>query len=110
MVSFSDGNELAPQITQIPTNTHDGYYTEIFDLTTRQILSGHKVTSGLLIGLNNGGGLGSNADEINNSFQLFLNTTIKPIQDELINQLNPVIKLLYPNEQINTDIIQNQIL
>ena len=110
MVSFSDGGELAPQITQIPTNTHDGYYTEIFDLTTRQILSGHKVSSGLLIGLNNGGGLGSNADEIKNSFQLFLNTTIKPIQDELIGQLNPIIKLLYPNQQINTDIIQNQIL
>ena len=110
MVSFSDGAEMAPTITQIPTNTHDGYYTEIFELVQRQILSGHKITSGLLIGLNNGGGLGSNADEINQSFQVFLNTTIKPLQMEMVVQLKPLIQLLYPNEQINLDIIQNQIL
>ena len=110
MVTFSDGAELAPTITQIPSNTHDGYYSEIFELTQRQILSGHKITSGLLIGLNNGGGLGSNADEINQSFQVFLNTTIKPLQMELVEQLKPLIKLLYPNEQINLSIIQNQIL
>ena len=110
LVSFSDGAELAPQITQIPSNTHDGYYSEIFELTQRQILSGHKVSSGLLIGLNNGGGLGSNADEINQSFQVFLNTTIKPLQMELVEQLKPLIKLLYPNEQINLSINQNTIL
>jgi len=110
MVSFSDGAEMAPQITQIASNTHDGYYTEIFELTQRQILSGHKITSGLLIGLNNGGGLGSNADEINQSFQVFLNTTIKPLQMEMVVQMEPLIKLLYPNEQINLTIIQNQIL
>tara|TARA_R110000868_G_scaffold331301_1_gene592281 strand:- start:2474 stop:3556 length:1083 start_codon:yes stop_codon:yes gene_type:complete len=110
MVSFSDGAENAPQITQIPTNTHDGYYTEIFDLTTRQILSGHKVTSGLLIGLNNGGGFGSNAEEIETSFKVFQNTTIVPIQQDLMAQLSPVLQLLYPNEQINTTIIQNQLL
>ena len=110
MVSFSDGAEQAPTITQIPTNTHDGYYTEIFDLVNRQILSGHKITSGLLIGLNNGGGLGSNADEINQSFQVFMNTTIKPLQKEMVIQLEPIIKLLYPTEQINLEIIQNQIL
>lgn len=110
MVSFSDGSEYAPQITQIPTNNHDGYYTEIFDLTTRQILSGHKISSGLLVGLNNGGGLGSNADEIKNSFELFLNTTIIPIQDDLTAQLKPVLKLLSPQKEINTTIIQNQIL
>lgn len=110
MVSFSDGAEQAPQITQIPTNTHDGYYTEIFDLTTRQILSGHKISSGLLVGLNNGGGLGSNADEIKNAFEVFLNTTIIPIQNDIMAQISPVLTLLYPNQQINTTIIQNQIL
>jgi len=110
MVSFSDGAELAPQITQIPSNTHDGYYTEIFELVQRQILSGHKITSGLLIGLNNGGGLGSNADEINQSFQVFLNTTIKPLQLEMVEQMKPLIQLLYPNEFINLTINQNQIL
>jgi len=110
MVSFSDGADQAPQITQIPTNTHDGYYTEIFDLTTRQILSGHKISSGLLVGLNNGGGLGSNADEIKNSFEIFLNTTIIPIQNDIMSQISPVLTLLYPNENINTTIIQNQIL
>ena len=110
MVSFSDGAELAPQITQIPSNTHDGYYTEIFELVQRQIMSGHKVNSGYLIGLNGGGGLGSNADEINQSFQVFLNTTIKPLQLEMVEQMKPLIQLLYPNEQINLTITQNQIL
>ena len=56
----------------------------------------HRVTSPLLIGLRDmsGGGLGSNADEIQNAQRLFTNTTIKPYQDLIIDCLNDILAVI----------------
>ena len=59
------------------------------------ILLTHRVTSPLLIGLRDmsGGGLGSNAEEIQNAQKLFSNTTIKPYQELIIDCLDEILEV-----------------
>ena len=53
---------------------------------------GHRVTSPLLLGIRSeGGGLGSNADEIKNSQLLFTNLVIKPYQDIIIDAIDELL-------------------
>lgn len=106
MVSFSQGPDEKPEITQIQTNTHDGYYSEIFDLNQRTILSGNKVSSGLLIGLPGAGGFSANADELAVASNHFLQTTIIPIQDVVFNQIQPVLDMLNPQTDMTIKVEQ----
>jgi len=109
IVSFSDETN-GPEITQIQTNANDQYYSAIFEQIQKQILSGHKITDPSLIGLPTGSGFSSQAEQLETAFKLFLNTTIKPIQNELIEHLEGLVDMMYPDEEINLEIIQNQIL
>ena len=109
IVSFSE-TDNGPEITTINPTTNDQYYSAIFEQIQKQILSGHKITDPTLIGLPQPSGFSSQADQIETSFRLFLNTTIKPIQNELLDGLYPIVDLLYPDETIELEIIQNNIL
>ena len=109
IVSFSEPDN-GPEITTLNPTTNDAYYSVIFEAVQRQILSGHKITDSALIGLPSPTGFSSQAEQIETSFYLFLNTTIKPIQNELISNLYPIIKLMHPDEEPELVIIQNNIL
>jgi len=109
IVSFSEPDN-GPEITTLNPTTNDAYYSTIFDSVQRQILSGHKITSPSLIGLPDPTGLASQSEQIQTSFGVFLNTTIKPIQNELISNLYPIVKLMNPDEEVSLEIIQNNIL
>ena len=106
MVSFSQGNEEKPEITQLSTSTHDGYYTEMFELNQRTILAGNKVSSGLLVGLPGAAGFSANADELAVASNHFLETTIKPIQQTVESQLQPVLDLLNPQADMTINVNQ----
>ena len=109
IVSYSD-TDNGPEISQISTDNNDQYYSVIYEQIQKQILSGHKITDGSLIGLPTSSGFASQAEQLETAYQLFLNTTIKPIQRELIEQMTPLLELMYPDETINLEIIQNPIL
>ena len=108
IVSFSEPDN-GPEITTINPTSNDQYYSTIFESVQKQILSGHKINSPSLIGLPDPSGLASQAEQITTSFGVFLNTTIKPIQNELISNLYPIIKLMFPDEEPDLQIIQNNI-
>ena len=60
-----------------------------------QVLSGHRVTSPLLFGLRNeGGGFGSNADEMRDAYELFHNLVVRPFQESFIRQLRPMLSAM----------------
>ena len=109
IVSFSEVDN-GPEITTLNPTTNDQYYSAIFESVQKQIMAGHKVNSPSLIGLPDPSGLSSQSDQIETSFNVFLNTTIKPIQNELISNLYPIIKLMNPDEEPQLEIIQNNIL
>ena len=109
IVSYGDSSEK-PEITQITSNLAQGFYAEVFELVQKQIMSGHKIIDGSLIGLPNPGGFTSSADQLNTAYSLFMNTSIKPIQTFINRELEPIVSLIYPNQEVDLVIQQNQII
>jgi len=110
IVSWGGVDGAKPEITQITPTMQTGGYAEIFALVRENILAGHKVPDGSLVGLPTGSGFSSQADQLKTSHQLFMSTTIKPLQEFIIRELQPILQLMYPNEKIDLTIQQNEIL
>ena len=98
-LSFSDGAELAPQVTTIPS-ANDDYYVVLEQRISSRILTAHRITSPLLLGIRDGGGLGNNADEIETAYTHFMSTVIEPIQKALNKSLSKVTKKMGMEESI----------
>ena len=109
IISYGE-SEQKPEITQIQTNVEDGYFSSIFELVQRQIMSGHKIIDGSIIGLPSPQGFSSSAEQLTTSYNLFLSTTIKPFQKYLCTELGNIVKLIHLNEKVDLKIIQNKIL
>lgn len=91
LMTFSDSQENSPTVESF--NISDSH--QVFDYLSREvsikILSGHRVTSPLLFGLRNeGGGFGSNAEEMKDAYDLFYNTVVLPMQRLILDGLRPV--------------------
>lgn len=110
IVSYSEGLEGKPEITQIGSNLQQGFYQEVFELVQRQILSGHKITDPSLIGLPAPTGFSSSAELLETAHRLFMKTSIEPIQKFLIRELKPIIELINPEVEVNLEIQQNSII
>jgi hypothetical protein len=101
MITFNDGAENAPVIEPINTNGADGLYQYLSTECKHKILSGHRITSPLLLGIrDSGGGFGNNADELRDSFDLLQGIVIQPFQDTMLNGLKEILNV----NGINLDI------
>jgi hypothetical protein len=90
-IAFSDDKEHEPTILPIPAANSD-YYVTLESRITNRILSAHRITSPLLLGLHvDGTGFSSNADEIATSYEHFISTVIKPIQKTLLKEFNQIM-------------------
>jgi phage portal protein BeeE len=110
IVSWGGADGEKPEITQIQQTLNQGMFSEIFALVRENILAGHKIPDPSLIGLPSPSGFSSQAEQIETAYKLFQSTTIFPLQEFLISELRPILKLMYPNEEIVLDIKQNNIL
>lgn len=110
IVSFSEGEQGIPKIEQIQSNLQQGFYSEVFELVQRQILSGHKIPDGALIGLPSPTGFNSSAELLQVAHKLFLETSIIPVQKFLLRELKPLIELVNPDVEVKLEIIQNQVV
>jgi len=84
-IAFSDDSDHAPTVTPIES-ANDDYYVNLESRITSRILTGHRITSPLLLGLyhEGGSGLGSNKDEIETAYAHFMATVIKPLQKSML--------------------------
>lgn len=109
MVSY--GGELGrPEITQITPTMQTGGYAEIFGLVRENILAAHKIVDGSIIGLPNPQGFSSSAEQLETTYKLFMNTSVKPMQEFILRELRPIVQLMYPEEQVTLEIQQNQVV
>ena len=93
IVTFSDDNTRTPQITPIQTADLDKQYLALQELLVQNILTAHRVTSPMLMGIKNDTGLGSNVDELNSAANYYLNTVVKPYQDHIIKILRRIFRV-----------------
>lgn len=84
LLSFNDDATHAVTIEAAPISDLDKQFQFISEEATRKIMVGHRVTSPLFFGIRDGAGLGSNSDEIKNSWLFFQNMEIQPIQRFII--------------------------
>jgi len=88
--------EMAPVITPIPSNQTDTYYTTINDLVMQKILTAHRITSPMLLGIKEAGQLGGRAELID-AHLLFLNLVILPYQQEMLKCFEMIMEFNYPD-------------
>ena len=92
IIAFNDNQESKTTVDDIPLNDAPAHYEYLSNECSNKMIVGHRVTSPLLIGVRTeNNGLGSNADEIESAYKLFMNITIKPYQDEMVDALNEIL-------------------
>ncbi len=106
IVAFNDSQETAAQIESISLPDAHNQYQFISEEASKKIMVSHRVTSPLLFGLPQNGGLGSNADEIKMAALLFDNTVIKPMQHVIVESVNAILS--FNNISLNTFFLTSQ--
>ena len=86
---------LKPDITPIPQNGADDYYTVLNDTVSQKILTAHRITSPMLLGIKSNVGLGNNAEEIETAYRLFLNTVVLPYQQSILGVFEGLLEFNY---------------
>lgn len=98
-LTFSDGADRAPQLTPVQS-ANDSYYVVLEERISSRILTAHRITSPLLIGIRDGGGLGNNAQEIEVAYAHFMSSVIQPIQKSINKSLGRVTRAMGIDEAI----------
>tara|TARA_R110000823_G_scaffold11150_8_gene38314 strand:+ start:43 stop:2022 length:1980 start_codon:yes stop_codon:yes gene_type:complete len=93
VLTFSDDRTRTPEITPISMSDADKQYLALQELLVQNILTGHRVTSPMLMGIKNDTGLGSNVDELNAASNFYLNTVVKVYQDHIVKELRKIFKV-----------------
>lgn len=105
---FSENPETAPIITPIQNNASDGWYSSMAPQVEQTILTSHRITSPMILGIKTEGQLGGRAEMLD-AYDLFLETVIKPIQEEMLKDFEKVL-FLRDKKTIKLGIEQNQLL
>ena len=93
VLTFSDDKTRVPEITSISPSDLDKQYIALQELLTSNILAGHRVTSKTLMGLDSSNGFSSNADELANASNFYLNTVIMPFQGQILKVLHKIFQV-----------------
>ena len=91
VVSFNSDETKKTTVDSIPLNDAPEHYSYLSEECQRKIMLGHNVTSPLLFGVASTNGFSSNADELRNSFILFENMVVKPLQELVIESIDRIL-------------------
>ena len=67
-------------------------FTDLNDMVTQKILTGHRITSPMLLGIKTEGQLGGRA-ELLDAYQHFLTTVIYPMQSDILKTFERIFKI-----------------
>lgn len=79
-----DSPENAPKIEPIAQNGADDYYVSLNESTMQKILTAHRITSPMMLGIKTAGQLGGR-DEVQDAYRLFLNTVVRNFQQAILS-------------------------
>lgn len=105
-LSFNEpGKEM--QVTPIQS-TNDGYYLTLEERISSRILTAHRITSPLLLGIKDSAGFSSNADEIKVAYAHFEGTVVEPKRKKILSSFGYMLRLAGFN--INIKVIPNKLV
>ena len=93
ILTFSDDKTRTPDITPIAVSNASEQYLALQELLVQNILTGHRVTSPMLMGIKSDTGLGSNVDELNAAANFYLNTVVQPLQFHILDTLQTIFSV-----------------
>ena len=93
ILTFSDGADRKTELTPIPVNDADKQYQFLSTEATAKIMIGHRVTSPLLFGIRDGGGLGSNTDEMATAMDLLERNVLQGYREAVCDALSEVLEV-----------------
>ena len=91
IVSFNNNQESKTTVDAMPVNDAPDLYSTLSEECLRKIMLSHNVTSPLLFGIASSNGFSSNADELKDSFALFSNMIIAPMQELLLDAFEQIL-------------------
>ena len=91
---FNEERDRGVEFTAFPISDSDKQYEFLSTESTNQILIAHRVTSPLLFGIRDGGGLGSNTDELKTSMYLFTKQVIEPFQRIICDGVDEILRAI----------------
>ena len=90
--TFNESADRAPRLDLVPMTDADKQWQELSTQSRENILGAHRVTSPLLFGIRDAGGLGSNADEMKSAYRIFNRNIIEPYQQIVTESLEEVFR------------------
>ena len=90
LMSFSDDKTRSPEIHPLNTADLSDQYITLQTLLVQNILTGHRVTSKTLLGIDSADGFSSSADELLNAANFYQNTVIRPFQLNILGTLQKI--------------------
>jgi hypothetical protein len=105
---FNEERDRGVEFTPFPVSDMDKQFTTLVDQAVESILVSHRVTSPLLFGVRDGGGLGSNTDEMKTALRIFSRQVIDPFQ-RLITEAAETLLASF-GVVANCTIVQNDLL
>tara|TARA_R110002020_G_scaffold424388_1_gene633562 strand:- start:3042 stop:4889 length:1848 start_codon:yes stop_codon:yes gene_type:complete len=93
ILTFSDDKTRTPEITPVSVADQDKLFLSLQELLVQNILTAHRCTSPMLMGIKSDTGLGNNADELNSASNFYLNTVVKPFQDHIVKVLRKIFNV-----------------
>ena len=90
--TFNESIDRAPKVDLIPLDDADKKWTVLSEESRNNIMISHRVTSPLLFGIRESGGLGSNSDELKQAFKIFKQQVIEPYQRLICDAVEILMK------------------
>jgi hypothetical protein len=90
--TFNESADRAPRLDLVPMTDADKQWQELSVQSRENILAAHRVTSPLLFGIRDAGGLGSNADEMKQAYRIFNKNIVEPYQKIITDSLEEIFK------------------
>ena len=90
--TFNESADRAPRLDIVNMTDADKQWQELSTQSRENILGAHRVTSPLLFGIRDAGGLGSNADEMKNAYRIFNKNIIEPYQQIVTESLEEIFR------------------
>lgn len=100
LLTFSDDKNSAPDLQAIQLSNADKQYKELSEQCIQNILTGHRLSSPMLIGIKTSGQLGGRA-ELMDAYELYFNAQIKPKQDLLLSSISKIMDINDANVPIS---------